>query len=54
VDAFHDGKIRFTGIFDIIEEVVQQHSASNQLSLDSVLEAETWARQTADSLIAKH
>jgi 1-deoxy-D-xylulose-5-phosphate reductoisomerase len=54
VEAFHDGKIRFTGIFDIIEEVVQQHSASMQLSLDSVLEAETWARKTADSLIAKH
>jgi 1-deoxy-D-xylulose-5-phosphate reductoisomerase len=54
VEAFHDGKIRFTGIFDVIEEVVQQHSASMQLSLDSVLEAETWARKTADSLIAKH
>ncbi len=54
VEAFHDGKIRFTGIFEVIEEVVQQHSASMQLSLDSVLEAETWARNTADSLIAKH
>ncbi len=54
VEAFHDGKIKFTGIFDVIEEVVQQHSASQQLSLQSVLEAENWARKTADLLIAKH
>ncbi len=54
VEAFHDGKIKFTGIFNVIEEVVQQHSASQQLSLQSVLEAETWARKTADLLIAKH
>jgi 1-deoxy-D-xylulose-5-phosphate reductoisomerase len=52
VEAFHAGKIRFTGIFEIIEEVVSQHQASSELSLDSVLDAEMWARRTADSLIA--
>jgi 1-deoxy-D-xylulose-5-phosphate reductoisomerase len=52
VDAFHEGKIRFTGIFEVIEEVVSQHLASKQLTLESVLEAEAWARITADSLIA--
>lgn len=54
VEAFHIGKIKFTGIFDVIAEVVQQHSVSEQLSLQSVLEAESWARKTADLLIAKH
>jgi 1-deoxy-D-xylulose-5-phosphate reductoisomerase len=54
VEAFHDGKIRFTGIFDVIEAVVQQHAAESELSLESVLGAEVWARKTADSLIAKH
>ncbi len=54
VEAFHNGKIKFTGIFDVIAEVVQQHSASAQLSLQSVLEAESWARKAADLLIAKH
>ncbi len=54
VEAFHDGKIRFTGIFDVIEAVVQQHTAESELSLESVLAAEVWARETADSLIAKH
>jgi len=52
VEAFHAGKIRFTGIFEIIEQVVSQHQASSELSLDSVLDAEMWARRTADSLIA--
>jgi 1-deoxy-D-xylulose-5-phosphate reductoisomerase len=54
VEAFHDGKIKFTGIFDVIQEVVQQHTASHPLTLDSVLDAELWARKTADLLIAKH
>ncbi len=54
VEAFHDGKIKFTGIFDVIQEVVQQHNASHPLTLDSVLDAELWARKTADLLIAKH
>ncbi len=54
VEAFHEGKIKFTGIFDVIEAVVQQHSALSVLSLESVLEAEIWARKTADLLIARH
>lgn len=54
VEAFHEGKIRFTGIFEIIEAVVQQHAAEPELSLDTVLQAETWARMTADSLIANY
>ena len=54
VEAFHDGKIKFTGIFDVIQEVVQQHTAIQPLTLDSVLDAESWARKTADLLIAKH
>ncbi len=54
VEAFHEGRIKFTGIFDVIEAVVQQHSASSELSLESVLEAEIWARKTADLLIARH
>jgi 1-deoxy-D-xylulose-5-phosphate reductoisomerase len=54
VEAFHDGKIKFTGIYEVIESVVQQHVATDQLSLESVLASELWARKTADLLIAKH
>lgn len=52
VDAFHEGKIGFLDIMDIIEEVITQHSAASRLTLEGVLEAELWARTTADSLIA--
>lgn len=52
VDAFHDGKLGFLGIVDLVQRVVDKHSAQSDLSLESVLDAERWARATADSLIA--
>lgn len=52
VEAFHEGKLSFLGITDIIEAVLNMHTAE-VLSLEAVLEAETWARQAANSLIAK-
>lgn len=54
VDAFHDGKISFTAIVDLIEEVIEQHDPNKDLTLESVLEAEQWARSVADSLIANN
>jgi 1-deoxy-D-xylulose-5-phosphate reductoisomerase len=54
VDAFHDGKISFTAIVDLIDQVIQQHETSTQLTLESVLDAELWARSVADSLIANN
>lgn len=54
VAAFHDGKISFTEIVDIIEKTVEGHNAQSQLSLESVLEAERWAREFADGLISRH
>lgn len=53
VDAFHEGRLSFVGIVDLISEVVSLHNAQTELSLESVLEAERWARETADSLIAR-
>lgn len=52
VDAFHDGKLSFLGIVDLVQRVVEKHIAQSDLSLESVLDAEHWARATADSLIA--
>ncbi len=52
VDAFHDGKLSFLGIVELVRKVVELHTAEAELSLESVLAAETWARKTADSLIA--
>ncbi len=50
--AFHDGKLSFLGIVELVRKVVELHKAEAELSLESVLAAETWARKTADSLIA--
>ena len=52
VDAFHDGRLPFTGIVDTIERVVDAHEPPNALSRESLAEAERWARETADRLIA--
>ena len=53
VDAFHDGKIGFLQILAVIAETIQAHVPSPKLDIESLLEAERWARATADSLIAK-
>lgn len=53
VDAFHDRKISFPAILEIIQEVVQLHTPESEMSLEIVLAAETWARQTANQLIAE-
>lgn len=53
VDAFHEGKLGFLQILDVIAEVIQAHAPEGKMSMDSLLEAERWARATADSLIAK-
>lgn len=52
VEAFHAGKIRFTQIVEVIERVVDAHSAPVSLTLESVLEAEIWARDRAHGQMA--
>lgn len=52
VEAFHEGKVSFLGITKIIDQVLQDHQPED-LSLEGVLAAEAWARQAANSLIAK-
>jgi 1-deoxy-D-xylulose-5-phosphate reductoisomerase len=55
VEAFHLNRISFTEIVEVIEKTIQNHTAVQELSLDSVLEAERWARAFADQIIdAKH
>jgi len=52
VEAFHSGRIGFNQIVDLIERVVDAHEPEPELSLESVLRAETWARNRADAQIA--
>lgn len=52
VMAFHEHKISFNQIVEVIEETIQAHSADSELDLEQVLAAEDWARGYADQLIA--
>ena len=52
VEAFHENKIGYREIVEIVEETIQAHNADSELSLDSVLAAELWARKFADQLIS--
>ncbi len=54
VMAFHAGRIRFTDIVDTIEAVLGEHAGSAGLTVESVLEAERWARaRTHERLAAR-
>jgi 1-deoxy-D-xylulose-5-phosphate reductoisomerase len=50
VAAFHQGKLPFLGITDVIAAVVETHTPG-VMSLEGVIEAEMWARRRADELI---
>jgi 1-deoxy-D-xylulose-5-phosphate reductoisomerase len=52
VTAFHDGRIRFTDIVDTIGSVLSEHSGSSGLTVESVLDAENWARARAHERLA--
>ncbi|WP_323961235.1 1-deoxy-D-xylulose-5-phosphate reductoisomerase [Arthrobacter sp. JZ12] len=47
VAAFHAGRIGFTDIVDTVRAVLDEHSPETVLTLETVLDAEGWARRTA-------
>lgn len=53
VDAFHEGRLGFLGIVDTVDAVVDAHDAPADLTRESLAEAESWARRTADARIAR-
>ncbi|MFS2280973.1 1-deoxy-D-xylulose-5-phosphate reductoisomerase [Microbacterium sp. OR21] len=52
VHAFHDGHLPFLGIVDTIQRVIDAHDAPEQLTIEALADAESWARAKADALIA--
>jgi 1-deoxy-D-xylulose-5-phosphate reductoisomerase len=52
VIAFHEGRIGYLDILDTVSRVVDSHDDGGELTLDGVLEAELWARATADSILS--
>lgn len=52
VAAFLDGRLDFLGIVRVIETVLARHRSPAETTLESVLDAEEWARDEARSIIA--
>lgn len=52
VAAFHSGRIRFTDIVDTVDSVLSEHSGSSRLTVESVMDAESWARARAHERLA--
>jgi len=52
VTAFHAGRIRFTDIVDTVDAVLSEHTGSSRLTVESVLDAEGWARARAHERLA--
>ena len=55
VAAFHENRLRFTGIVDVVGSVLAAHDvlSGGHLTLDDVLGADAWAREEATRLIAR-
>jgi 1-deoxy-D-xylulose-5-phosphate reductoisomerase len=55
VDAFHDGRIRFTDIVDTVTRVVEEHTGggidSAALRVEDVMRADSWARDRAREVL---
>jgi 1-deoxy-D-xylulose-5-phosphate reductoisomerase len=52
VAAFLEGRISFTGIPELVEKTMQAHEAWTPVELEEYLQADQWARRTAEQLIA--
>jgi 1-deoxy-D-xylulose-5-phosphate reductoisomerase len=53
VNAFLDGKIPFTGIYRLVDQVLSKHDPSEGRDADEVLEADRWASALATEIAAK-
>ncbi|MDX2226677.1 MAG: 1-deoxy-D-xylulose-5-phosphate reductoisomerase, partial [Verrucomicrobiae bacterium] len=50
VEKFLNRKIKFTRIWDVVGECMSRHRVIEHPDLETVKDADTWARQTAESL----
>jgi 1-deoxy-D-xylulose-5-phosphate reductoisomerase len=51
VGAFLDGQVRFQQIWQVVEEVMDRHTAIARPDLDAILEADQWARNEAQGCV---
>jgi len=47
VHAFLTGKIKFTGILELVEHCLDKHDIKTDVSLEGLLDADAWARDQA-------
>jgi len=52
VYAFLEGRLAFTRIATIVEKTLERHRGADRLTLESILEADRWGRQTAKELLS--
>lgn len=53
VHAFHARRIRYPEIVEIVRRVVDEHTDDAELSVEALAEAEGWARERADAVVAE-
>ncbi len=51
VDAFHEGKLSFPGILETVRDVVEHHEPHGELTVETLTEADAWARAHAERLL---
>jgi len=51
VEAFLDGKIRFGQIVELVETILKYTPATDEITLDALLQADRWARQQVNEKI---
>ena len=52
VNAFLDGRLSFTGIYNVVAKVVSRHRVKADASLNDILAADAWARDEAQGVIS--
>ncbi len=52
VDAYLEGKIKFTKIYKIVEKIVKKHKIVKNPSLKDINNADQWSREEAQALIS--
>ncbi len=50
VQAFLDGRIKFTQIVDIVSRTLDKHKLVDKVDLDILLEADVWARTESSKM----
>jgi len=51
VEAFRAGRLEFTAIVEVVQAVLSRHDVPSEVTIEAVLDADSWARDTARRLI---